>query len=323
MENILAPIILFAYNRPWHTEQVLNALKSNELADQSHLIIFVDGPKDNATSEQIQKIEEVKQLVHKDNWCGKVDYHFAEQNIGCRNSIIQGITKVLHQYPAAIILEDDIVTSPYFLRFMNTCLDYYGNYKSVFSISGMTLPESCFSLPSDYPYDVYVSLRQLNSGWATWTDRWDLINWELDFVSDFTKDRNKTKAYSRGGDDLIPMLMEQVEGKSDAWDIQLTYNQFRNHAVSILPRKSYITNIGGDGSGTHHLDRDNSYLFDLKYAIKDPLLIDVIYEDKRIINSFYNAYCAKKRPLWQKIINKITMLLMQKRFFVIKKKIYA
>ena len=77
--NNFAPIILFTYNRPWHTEQVLQALKNNELADQCHLIIFVDGPKDNTTSEQIQKIEEVKQLVQKDTWCGTVEYHFAEK----------------------------------------------------------------------------------------------------------------------------------------------------------------------------------------------------------------------------------------------------
>ncbi len=317
------PIILFAYNRPSHTEQVLLALKKNELATQSHLIVYVDGPKANASPEQIHQIEEVRRVVQQEQWCGSVEYHLAEQNIGCRNSIIQGITEVLNIYEAAIILEDDIVTSPYFLRFMNTCLNYYGNYKSVFSISGMTLPENRFILPADYSYDVYVSLRQLNSGWATWSDRWNLINWELDFVSDFTKDRNKTIAYSRGGDDLIPMLMEQVEGKSDAWDIQFTFNQFKNHAVSILPRKSYITNIGGDGSGTHHLDKNATLKFDLDEAIKEPRLLDVIYEDTRIINAFYNAFCATKRPLWQKVINRISRMLGGKNVFVIKKKIYA
>ena len=319
----LYPIILFTYNRPWHTEQVLQALKKNELADKSHLIVFVDGPKGNIGAEQMDKINQVRELVKSKKWCGSVEYHIAEQNIGCRNSIIAGISQVLQKYEAAIILEDDIVTSPYFLRFMNTCLDYYRNYKSVFSVSGMTLPENRFKLPADYSYDVYVSLRQLNSGWATWSDRWKLINWELDFVSDFTSDKNKTIAYSRGGDDLIPMLMEQVEGKSDAWDIQFTFNQFKNHAVSILPRKSYITNIGGDGSGTHHLDKNATLKFDLDEAIKEPRLLDVIYEDTRIINAFYNAFCATKRPLWQKVINRISRMLGGKNVFVIKKKIYA
>ena len=323
MDYTLAPIILFAYNRPVHTLQVLQALKNNELATQSHLIVYVDGPKTNATPEQIHQIEEVREVVQQEQWCGSVEYHLAEQNIGCRNSIIQGITEVLQKYEAAIILEDDLVTSPYFLHFMNTCLDYYRNSKSVFSISGMTLPEKRFKLPADYSYDVYVSLRQLNSGWATWDDRWKLINWELDFVSDFTQDINMTKAYSRGGDDLIRMLLEQVEGKSDAWDIQFTYNQFKNHAVSILPRKSYITNIGGDGSGTHHLDKNATLKFDLDEAIKVPRLLEVIYEDTRIINAFYNAFCAKKRPLWQRAINFLFRNAGMKPPYVLKKKVYC
>lgn len=322
MNNTYAPIILFAYNRPWHTEQVLNALKNNELADKSHLIIYVDGPKANANSEQIQKIEEVKQLVQNDMWCASVEYHFAEKNIGCRDSIIQGITQVLKRYEAAIILEDDIVTSPFFLKFMNRCIDFYRNFEAVFSISGTTLPENLITLPRDYKYDVYVSLRQLNSGWATWSNRWNQIDWNLNFVSDFINQKHIVESFSRGGDDLIPMLIDQVEGRSDAWDIQFTYNQFIQHAVSILPRFSYIVNIGGDGSGTHHFELNCNSYFDLSKSIQDPNLLDVIYEDKRIINMFYNAYCFKRFSIWKRIINHISRQVTGKKIFV-KKNVYV
>ena len=323
MENILAPIILFAYNRPWHTEQVLNALKSNELADQSHLIIFVDGPKDNATSEQIQKIEEVKQLVHKDNWCGKVDYHFAEQNIGCRNSIIQGITKVLHQYPAAIILEDDIVTSKYFLKYMNLALKFYNNYPSVFSISAFNLSEKSIPIPKDYAYDVYVSLRQLNWGWGTWANRWQLVNWDKSQIPNFMLSTKQVEAFNRGGDDLSRMLLEEFEEQSQAWDIQFSFAQFCNHAVSIVPCFSYTQNIGLDNSGTHTLDKTGGlFETDLSKSAPEPKFLPIIYEDKRFINAFYNAFCSSKRPLWQKAINKISRCLLGYNIFVIKKKIF-
>lgn len=319
----LHPIILFTYNRPWHTEQVLQALKNNELADQSHLIIFVDGPKVGATDEQLKQIEEVRKIVQKEKWCRTVEYHIAEQNIGCRNSIINGISHVLNSHEAAIILEDDIVTSPYFLKFMNTALAYYKEYKSVFSISGVTLPEKRFQLPQDYEYDVYVSLRQLNSGWATWGDRWSKIDWSLDFVNEFVKHENLTTAYSRGGDDLIKMLIEEVEGKSDAWDIQFTFNHFKNHAVSIIPRYSYIDNIGGDGTGTHHFDGNDILRFDLSKSLQNPRFLDIIYQDSQIINAFYNAFTSKKRPVWQKMINRFSRMLGGKNIFTIKKKIYV
>lgn len=319
----LYPIILFTYNRPWHTEQVLMALKNNQLAEQSHLIVFVDGPKITATTEQRRNIEEVRQVVKKEKWCGSVEYHIAETNIGCRNSIIAGISQVLSIYEAAIVLEDDIVTSPYFLKYMNLTLNYYKERKSVFSVSGVTLPEKKFILPDDYAYDVFASYRQLNSGWGTWADRWNSIDWKLDFVSDLMGNKALIKAYSRGGDDLVRMLIEQVEGKSDAWDIQFTYNHFINHAVSIIPRYSYVDNIGGDGSGTHHFDGNDVLRFDINKALEEPKLLDVLYEDSRIINAFYNAYCKKKRPLWQKIINRLSRTLGGKNVFVIKKKIYC
>lgn len=320
--NKLAPIILFAYNRPWHTEQVLMALKENELADQSELIIYVDGPKTDATPEQILQIEEVRHVVKKEQWCKNVEFCIAEKNIGCRDSIIKGITEVMKNKDAVIVLEDDIVTSKYFLLFMNKCLEFYQNTKSVFSISGMNLPSNRMQLPNDYEYDVFVSLRQLNSGWATWSDRWNLIDWNLDFIPDFLQNKEFVESYSRGGDDLIPMLLDQLAGRSDAWDIQFTYNHFINHSVSIIPRYSYVDNIGGDGSGVHHLDTNEIWRFNLNKALKSPRLLSVIYEDKRIINAFYNAFCAKKRPIWKKGVNHLSRLLGHKNIFIIKKKIY-
>ncbi len=31
----LAPIVLFVYNRPWHTKQTIEALQKNELASEN------------------------------------------------------------------------------------------------------------------------------------------------------------------------------------------------------------------------------------------------------------------------------------------------
>lgn len=322
MKTPLAPIILFAYNRPEHTKQVLHAIMKNEMAEKSHLIVFVDGPKQGASIEQINQIERVKSIVQSQKWCGSVEFHFSNLNIGCRNSIINGITKVFQKYDNAIILEDDIVTSIYFLKFMNNCLNYYKDEKAVFSISAMNLSEDRLKLPNDYQYDVYVSLRQLNSGWGIWKDRWLKIDWSMDFLRFFLNDKTLMENYSRGGDDLIPMLIDQLNGKSDAWDVQFTYNHFKHHAVSIIPRFSYVNNIGGDGSGIHHLDSNVDLHFDLSKSIDNPKLLDTIYEDKRIINAFYNAFTNKKRPIWQKIINRLSRIIFGRNIFIIKKKVY-
>ena len=37
-----APIVLFVYNRLWHTQQTVEALQNNVLAKQSELYIYSD-----------------------------------------------------------------------------------------------------------------------------------------------------------------------------------------------------------------------------------------------------------------------------------------
>ncbi len=55
----IAPIVLFAYNRPWHLQQTVESLAKNYLAGQSELFVFSDGPK---TESDVPKVTEVKQL---------------------------------------------------------------------------------------------------------------------------------------------------------------------------------------------------------------------------------------------------------------------
>ena len=137
---MLAPIVLFVYNRPWHTEQTLNALMQNELADQSVLYIYADGPKENATEEQLKKIEEVRHVIRTKKWCKEVHIIESEKNKGLADSIINGVTEIVNKYGKVIVLEDDIVTSKGFLKYMNEALELYKEEDKVYHISGYMFP---------------------------------------------------------------------------------------------------------------------------------------------------------------------------------------
>jgi len=118
-EGQLAPIVLFCYNRPWHVEQTLEALSKNELADQSILYIYCDGPKPDATEEQIAKIAEVRQVIRKKQWCKEIHIIENDKNKGLGTSIIDGVSEIIKIYKKVIVLEDDLLTSPFFLDYMN------------------------------------------------------------------------------------------------------------------------------------------------------------------------------------------------------------
>ena len=318
-----APIIVFCYNRPEHLEQTLDALSHNELADQSTLYIYCDGPKEGASSEMRQKIAEVRQVARKRQWCKEVHIIEADKNKGLANSIIGGVTEVINKHGKVFVLEDDLVSSPHMLKFVNKTLDFYEDYAGVFSISVNRPPLSKMQIPEDYPYDVFASLRSFSTGWGTWKDRWKKVDWSMDDFDRCKQNPDMLRALCRLGDDFPPMMQMQEDGKIDSWAVRFGFAHFKHHAVAILPCRSYVTNIGFDGTGTHSGTVAKVYENDLLQSVANPRMLDMVYEDDRIINAFYNAFTYERRPLWQKAINYIARRLGMKAPFVIKKKVYA
>ena len=211
-----SPVVLFVYNRPLHTEQTIEALKRNIFADQSDLYIFSDGPKLETDNKQIAEVRKyIKQIR------GFKSIHIIEQdnNMGLANSVISGVTSVINSYGKVIVLEDDLVTSPYFLKYMNEALEFYKNESQVFSISGYNHPPNLMKFPENYLNDIYFNHRNSSWGWGTWKDRWEKADWEVADFNEFINDRRVQKDFNRGGEDLTPMLKAQIEGRLDSWSI--------------------------------------------------------------------------------------------------------
>lgn len=318
----LAPIALFVYNRPDHTIKTLQSLEKNILAKDSVLHIFADGPKEGISTSQLDRIKEVRQVIRSKQWSGQVVLHESDTNKGLYMSVRDGVTSVLEQYGKVIVLEDDLVTSPAFLSYMNAALDFYAERKSVFSITGYNYPATKMPVPTDYQYDTYVSLRNGSWGWATWIDRWNQIDWDVNSYEVIKNTPALKEALNRMGDDEFDMLRMQQDGILNIWSIQFTMAHFINHAVAIYPVVSYVHNIGNDGSGENC--GTTTVLDNATLCIQEnPKFVDILYEDKRIINAFYNVHCRRKRPIWQKAINFIARKIGNNPPFVIKGKVYV
>lgn len=320
-----APIIVFAYNRPEHLRKTLNALAGNTLAKESELFIYCDGAKESATDEQKTNVIETRKVARElavVPTFKEVNIIERAENYGLGKNIITGVTEVINKHGRAIVLEDDLLTSPYFLKYMNEALDKYESYPSVFSISANRPPVSKMAIPTDYEYDVFVSLRPFSTGWATWKDKWERIDWSLDYLNEFLKHPEQINAFNRGGDDLTNMLLLQRDHKIDSWAIRFSFQLFYHHAVAILPCIPYVDNIGFDGTGIHSGNDEHDYRNNVSLAPANPRMPDVIYEDARIINAFANCYSRAKRPWWQKVINTIYRKLGKQVPYVIKKKVY-
>lgn len=246
---MLAPIVLFVYNRPWHTQQTVEALQQCELAEKSELYIYADGPKKDATEEVRNRIVGVRQYIHTISGFKSIQIKESEENIGLANSVIQGVSDVLNKQGRVIVVEDDIVVHPFFLRFMNDALDCYERFYEIFAIS--TTMER-FQIPSRYKRDVFLTYRFGSWGWAIWADRWNTINWDIDRYDIVNHRSSKlVRKFNRGGADLWQMLLDQKNGIIDSWAIRLGYNMSLQKRFCLRPIKSLVKNIGMDGTGIH------------------------------------------------------------------------
>ncbi|MBT8387331.1 MAG: glycosyltransferase [Ignavibacteria bacterium] len=250
----LAPIVLFVYNRPWHTEQAIESLKTNKLAAESDLVIYSDGPKSEKDKYTVKK---VRDFVEKITGFKSIQIINRKQNFGLAGSVISGINDIFQNHNTAIVMEDDIVSSKNFLQFMNEALKIYEDDERIFSVSGYTFP---LKIPKEYIDSTFISYRSSSWGWGTWKDRWLKVDWEINDYVEFKKDKNAQMLFNRGGEDLTPMLHSQMNSKIDSWAIRWAYAHFKNCAYCVFPVHSRIKNIGTDSSGTHS---DTSSKFDV------------------------------------------------------------
>lgn len=316
------PILLITFNRPNHTRRTLEALMAQSPRE---VYVFQDGARSSHDGDKINcplVREVIDEFVHRYSNC-IFHTHYSEQNRGCRDAIIFAISSVLKEHESIIVVEDDIITSPAFLSYMNKALDYYKDCKTVHSVSGYSPSPSHFTIPKSYDYDVYASPRLFGWGWGTWRDRWEKVDWSMSYYEDFMKHPEEIKAFNRGGDDMVRMLVDEKMGRSSAWDVQFVFDQFKKHMVSIVPTISYTANIGCDGSGTHCNAYSVNVGYDKLNKKSDVKLLDNLYFDSEIINRLHSVFVYKKRPIWQKACNWIARKLECEVPYQVKSAVYA
>ena len=296
--NDLAPITLFVYNRLEHTKQTIQALQKNVLAKKSILYIYSDGAKNESNNESVQAVREYIKGID-----GFKEIIIIERtnNLGLGKNIINGVTEVLNNHGKTIILEDDLITSPFFIEYMNEGLYFYRDIKKVYSICGFCPEHVSENIPDNYEYDVFCNTRNESQGWGTWKNRWEKVDWLIKDYNEFKKDREKQREFNRAAYNMTEMLKLQMKGIIDSWAIRWDYHIFKNNGVSIFPVNSLIRNIGYDGTGRHSR-KTNKYDskivsgFKVKKVIADPVI------DSRITNLYYQVY---NRSPFFKITKKI------------------
>jgi hypothetical protein len=244
--NLNVAIVIFAYNRPHVLQQTLTALKNNVEIENHNLIFYCDGPKENANVNDLAKIKQVRTIAKSINWGKKIIIHESEKNNGLANSLVTGITQTLKDYDAIIVLEDDIKTSPYFLKYMMDALVHYKDVEEVISISGYNYP-----LNSNYKEETFFIRGADCWGWATWKRGWELYENDGQILLDQLKLTKQIRDFDfNGGYRYFKMLKNTIK-TNKSWAIKWYASAYLKNKLTLYPTISYVQNIGVGVEGTN------------------------------------------------------------------------
>ncbi len=295
-----APICLFAFNRPDHTARTLRALAASPLAERTVLTAYLDGAR---TQDEEQQVAETRKVIEAQTGFASVTLNAREENAGLARSIQDGVTATMQAYGKAIVVEDDVVTSPAFLSYMNLALDRYKDEPRVWHIAG-------------YNEDIAEN-RNLRGaalwrfmscwGWGSWADRWSNFRRDPAVLIDQFLDEDIRRFNLDGAHDFWSQVLGNERGELKTWAVFWYATIFQNEGLCLSPHFSYAKNIGFDGSGSHGVVND-SYLRESLNLDPEPPFPDIIVEDADALARL-KAYYTRRPGLTEKLAREWHRLL--------------
>ena len=226
-----------------------------------------------------------------------------KRNFGLAESIIDGVTTIIKKHGKIIVLEDDIVTSPTFLTYMNRALEHYASQPKVWNISAWNYPMN----PDLFPEDTFFWRIPHCWGWATWQDRWEHYKRDIPWVSKNFNQKDIDYININKTADYWEHFVANQKGKIKTWAIFWYLMAYKNQALTLMPKIPLIKQIGFDGSGVHCDNQDpfQNPLFNTSEIKTYP---STIQENERALQAIMNFH-RKHAKLTHRITKKLKSLL--------------
>lgn len=256
-----APVALFGYKRPEHLARAVASLRANPEAAQSGLFVFCDGTKHAREQPAIDAVRRIARGIKGFRSLSVIEQ---ERNIGLAGSVIAGVTRVLEEHERVIVVEDDLVVSPFFLQFMNEALACYAAEPRVATVHAYIFP-----VRRPLPETFFLKGAEC-WGWATWRRAWRTFNDDAAGLLREIRSRGLEREFDMDGAyGYTAMLEAQLRGEVDSWSIRFRASCYLAGMLTLYPGRSLVQNRGLDASGTH---RSYSSDFDVELA-REPIRV--------------------------------------------------
>lgn len=283
-------IVVFGYRRPDLLERLFDSLKRCDNVENYAFHIFIDGPKNPSEQAAIDASARVAE-----SFCAgrNAVLTLNEVNQGLANSVIGGVSDVLREQDAVIVLEDDLELARDTLTYFELAINALEKRTDVMTVSAFQYPSTSIDFDIADTQRVVLLRRAHSWGWAIRKEDWERLVWDYDALRQWCDDPDFVEQMSAAGPDLLGMLKLGWEGKIDSWAVRMATNQVRQDKFSFYPAQTRVLNTGFGEGATHTANGDaadyNSAQFheDIGYDASDFMNVEFKATDQNMLNGFF------------------------------------
>jgi hypothetical protein len=277
----MAPVLVSVYDRRQHLEACIEALKKNPEAKDTPLYIVSDGWQHEGHRKAI---EDVRKYIGTITGFKEVNTRIRDRNWGMANSARDAAAWVFESHDRLIRMEDDIICSCSYLKFLNEALTAYEADQQIFCICAHTHPK--FHPPRDYKQDVFLWNSFSPWGYGIWKDR------HVSYIKNDTL-QHKQLENSHTWKMLCKVRphgdtrKESLQGKMQG-DANIRLHIFLNNLYCVFPTRNLTINSGMDGSGTNCA---RGWTYPKQQLHEHPIKVDTaLAPNKAISKKLYRAH---------------------------------
>ncbi len=257
------PVAVIGFLRKDILEATLRNLAKAEGVEERDVLIYLSAPRNEADKPLTDAVREMVEQLRREV-LSNATIILRDKNEGASKNIRHAVSETVKRDEGrAIVIEDDVLVSRTFLRYMDAALDYYAEDKRVWCVNGYQNPH--LKVPGDYPYDMYLNPINMAWGWGIWRDRWDKVSFDM---SDWPKTRENPELMARinaAGSQLPLLIGCSYAGDTGTWDAQCSYHMVKNSLYAVEPRYSQVKNNGIGSFGAVHKCRPYGTITKQKY----------------------------------------------------------
>lgn len=287
-------VLFIIFNRPGTTARVFDEIRN---ARPNRLYVAADGPRPEREGED-ELCNATRTIVNTIDWECEVKTLFRDTNLGCKTAVSSAIDWFFENEEEGIILEDDCLPGKTFFGFCDTLLEKYRNDTRIRHISGCNFQQGQKWGNNSY----YFSNLTHVWGWASWRRVWkdhdkELNKYSTTEVNDLLKNIFDDEVIV----DTWSRIFEDVKaGKINSWAYPLTFTNFFNNSLSIIPNNNLVNNIGFDGEATHTFNKDsfqaNISINEITEITHPKVILPQRFADKNTLDhEFHVAEQTRKR----------------------------